>query len=189
MSLVDSESGADKPTLWNCKCDCGKTFVVRAYNLKSGNTKSCGCLQKEIARASHEKHNKTGTRLYYIWEHMKQRCTNPNDPAYNYYGGRGIKVCNEWTNDFQPFHDWAISNGYADNLTIDRIDVNGNYEPSNCRWITLKHQQRNKRNNTKVLFKGYCKTVVEWAEEFGCHPNAVYREILKREKRVFCDSE
>lgn len=174
---------------WLCECECGKRIVVLGYNLKNGNTKSCGCLRKELAKTSNLTHNNTGSRLYVAWVHMKQRCNNSKEYSYKHYGGRGIKVCDEWANSFQSFHEWAMSNGYADNLTIDRIDVNGNYCPENCRWVTFKEQQRNKRNNTRVLFNGYCKTVGAWAEEFGCVPAAVYREILKREKRVFCDSE
>lgn len=170
---------------WVCICDCGKQITVLGYNLKNGNTKSCGCLQREITANAKTKHNETGTRLFVAWVHMKQRCNNPKDHAFKYYGGRGIKVCDEWQHDFVAFRDWAMSNGYAENLTIDRIDVNGDYCPENCRWITIQDQQKNKRDNTKVLYNGHCKTVGEWAKEFGCYPGAVYREILKREKRVF----
>lgn len=188
LSLIESESGAKIPTKWLCRCDCGNELEVRACNLKSGNSSSCGCLQRENAAIKKYKHGQTGTKLFVAWVHIKQRCFNSKDKAFKYYGGRGITVCDEWKNDFQAFHDWAMSNGYADNLTIDRIDVNGNYEPSNCRWITIQEQQRNKRDNTKVVFNGYCKTVGEWAKEFDCRPGSVYREILKREKRIFNDT-
>ena len=188
ISLIDCEAGANIPTKWLCKCDCGNEIEVTGSNIKSGNTTSCGCKQKEIAKKIHYKHGETGTRLFVIWVHMKQRCFNPNDKAYKYYGERGIKVCEEWANNFKTFSDWAISNGYSDELTIDRINVNGNYEPSNCQWITIQEQQRNKRDNTKVLFNGYCRTVGEWAKEFNCSPSTVYKEILKREKRVFYEA-
>lgn len=187
LSLVPDEAGAKVPTRWLCKCDCGKELPIRAYNLKSGNTLSCGCLQKEYAVARNKIHGMTGTRLYVTWQHMISRCTRESDGAYKYYGGRGITVCDEWKNDFQTFYDWAMKNGYTDELTIDRIDVNGNYCPENCRWATKKEQQRNKRDNTRVSFNGQIKTVCEWAEEFNCFASMVYREILKREGRVYSD--
>lgn len=149
--------GKDKrgKLLWLCRCDCGNTSTVRPYNLKNGNTKSCGCFQKEVS--GNLKHgllkaaNRQEThRLHYIWASMKTRCNNSNRKGYKDYGERGIKVCKEWNDDFKAFYDWALSHGYADNLTIDRIDVNGNYEPSNCRWITNIEQQKNKRNSKKI---------------------------------------
>ena len=115
---------------------------------------------------------------------MITRCTRKNNPNYNLYGGRGIKICANWRNSFEAFRDWALSNGYADNLTIDRIDVNGNYCPENCRWVTHAEQQRNKTNNTYVEYGGETKTVCEWSRTFGCYPSDVYREILLREGRV-----
>ena len=124
---------------WLCKCDCGNKKIVAGGHLVSGDTKSCGCLRI--------KHGMRNTRLYSIWHGMKERCYNTKHKFYKHYGGRGIKVCEEWKNDFQTFADWALSHGYADNLTIDRIDVNGNYEPSNCQWATNAEQQRNKRNS------------------------------------------
>ena len=184
LSLVADEKGSNIPTRWLCQCDCGKQLSVRAYNLKSGNTNSCGCLQKEIAATNKKTHGMTGSRLYIIWQHMIRRCTKETDQAYKYYGGRGIAVCDEWKDDFQAFYDWAMSHGYSDHLTIDRIDVNGNYCPENCRWATQREQQRNKRDNTRVSFNGQIKTVSEWAKEFNCFSSMVYREILKREGRV-----
>ena len=183
-SLVDDPVGTDVPTRWRCSCDCGNELLARASNLKSGITRSCGCLQKELAAAQHKRHGETGSRLFSIWVHMKQRCTNPNERAFKYYGARGIIVCQEWMNSFEVFRDWAVSHGYADNLTIDRIDANGNYCPENCRWITIQEQQRNKRDNVRITFNGQVKTVAEWAKEFGCYNSSVYREILKREGRL-----
>jgi hypothetical protein len=157
---------------WECKCACGSDKLVypTSGGLNSGNSKSCGCLQKE-AVIQHNKdlstHNKTHTRLYNIWHGMKLRCSNKKSKDYKNYGGRGITVCDEWINDFKVFYDWAINNGYSDDLSIDRTNVFGNYEPENCRWATNKVQFNNKRVNRYLTIDGVTKTVVEWAEEYN----------------------
>ncbi|MGX5476015.1 AP2 domain-containing protein [Bacillus toyonensis] len=140
--FVLQEAGKNKhrQILWLCKCDCGNKKTVPGYDLRHDKIKSCGCMQY----AATTKHGQKGTRLYKIWEDMKRRCNNSNASSYRHYGGRGIKVCEEW-NEFIPFYNWAKESGYKDTLTIDRINVNGNYEPSNCRWATKKQQSRNQR--------------------------------------------
>jgi hypothetical protein len=156
-------SGKKQIVKYRCQCQCGKILSVDAGNLRSGHTTSCGCYRKEFLRITHTKHNSVKTRLYKIWANMLDRCRRPNSTFYKEYGGRGIKVCDEWR-QFENFRDWALENGYNDTLTIDRIDVNRNYAPDNCRWATLLVQSRNKRNNLKITFCGETKTVSEWSE-------------------------
>lgn len=151
---------------WSCKCDCGNIVIVSGNNLKSGNTKSCGCLNtlKRIQRK--KTHGMYGTRIYRIWNGMIMRCTNQNIPIYNNYGARGISVCNEWRK-FNNFYKWAINNGYSDDLTIDRINNNGNYEPSNCRWVDYIEQANNTRRNLYIEYHGETKTLAQWSRILG----------------------
>ena len=157
----------EKREYYLCKCDCGKEITVYKSVLKNGYIESCGCafIEKLIKRVT--KHGMEGTRIYRIWASMKQRCYNKKSKRYLDYGGRGITMYNEWKNDFMEFYTWAMANGYKDTLTIDRIDVNGNYEPANCRWSTMKEQQRNRRNNRIIGYKGEKHCVSEWAEKLG----------------------
>jgi len=136
--------------VWLCRCDCGALIEVNSYQLKSGKTRSCGCLQKETRQENGKAniiHGDRGsgrpTRLYRIWIGIKNRCYNPNEPMFKYYGGKGIKVCDEWKNNYLAFKAWALANGYRDDLTIDRINPDGNYCPENCRWLPLSENVRN----------------------------------------------
>lgn len=138
--------------VWECKCDCGNTTYQVAYYLEHGRSKSCGCKARERnARGINTTHGlkHKNKRLYSIWKNMKQRCTNSNIESYENYGGRGISVCELWS-DYGEFYKWSINNGYNDELTIDRINNDGNYEPGNCRWVDKITQARNKRNTVRI---------------------------------------
>ena len=158
-----------------CVCDCGKVTSVCASNLLRGATKSCGCLRRE---SIHIKHGGKGTRLYRIWQAMKGRCNRETDKSYIYYGAKGIKVCDEWK-DFSNFRDWSLDHGYTDNLTIDRIDPNGNYEPTNCRWATEKQQQNNKTSNHFLTLNNETKTISEWSDETGINQITILMRIRR----------
>lgn len=155
---------------WLCRCDCGNEKIIGKSDLTSGKTKSCGCYHKEQCQKLNGKHYSGETKLYKVWEDMKRRCINPKHHAYKHYGDRGIVVCNEWREDFLQFKAWAISNGYKEGLSIDRINVNGNYEPSNCRWVTWNYQCRNRRNNVLLTYQNKTQCVTDWAIEMGLKP-------------------
>lgn len=167
---------------WLCKCDCGKETTVSQGSLKSGNSKSCGCLKLDM-QTKHGCSKKDGSkeRLYSVWQAMRERCNNPNASNYKIYGGRGIKVCDEW-NEYPPFKEWALKHGYNPYApkgvcTLDRIDVNGNYEPSNCRWADAHEQQRNRRTTLWCIVGDEKITFREFAERHGITYNALYRRV------------
>nr|DAF51438.1 MAG TPA: homing endonuclease [Siphoviridae sp. ctrCN24] len=158
---------------WNCICECGNKTTVRAEFLRSGHTKSCGC-NKTYSRT--KTHGKANTRLYKIWIGIKERCYNPKQINYNLYGGRGIKMCEEWLN-FETFYRWAINNGYSNKLTIDRIDNNLNYMPSNCRWATNVQQANNRRSNRIIEHNGEFHTLQEWSKITGVSSDTIRMRI------------
>lgn len=178
LTVLNREpNGKAHNTRWKCECQCGNIVIVYASSLRSGATQSCGCLWKERAT----KHNMYGTRIYCIWDGMKSRCYNKNHRAFKNYGGRGIKICDEWLdkeNGIVNFYNWAVQNGYKDNLSIDRIDVNGNYEPNNCRWVDNKTQSNNKRNCCYITYNNETHTAAEWAEILKIDKRTLYSRLF-----------
>ena len=174
LTVVEFDRLQNHKTYWKCVCDCGLTVIATGNNLRSGNTKSCGCLRRESTAAlgkentTHgESHNKR-TRLYTIWCGMRQRCSNPNRDAYELYGGKGVKLCDEW-NDYNTFKMWAVSNGYADNLSIDRIESSGDYCSENCRWITRSENtaRANKNHTSRKVIRGEGQSKVVQPQRIG----------------------
>lgn len=156
---------------WECLCNCGNKKIIRGANLRNGLTKSCGCYNYEQSVAFGKKwggHNKIHgmkqSRLYNLWCNMKARCHNSKNDSFKWYGNKNIKVCKEWVDNFVEFYEWSISNGYKNNLTIDRLDNNKDYSPSNCKWSSMKEQQNNRSNNHIVSFNGKTHTLAEWSE-------------------------
>lgn len=156
--------------VWKCKCDCGKECLVSGKTLRNGGTTSCGC-----ARI---KHGESRTRLYNIWTQIKDRTENPENWGWDNYGGRGISLCEEW-HDYPIFSKWAKENGYTEDTSIDRIDVNGNYEPNNCRWATEKEQANNRRTCVMIEYNGKKQSMADWARELGIS----YETIRTRHRR------
>lgn len=165
--------------VWLCECKCGTRKTVLGKGLRNGTSKSCGCMKKELMSKRRFIHGKHETRLYRIWHHMILRTTNKNEKSYKYYGERGITVYKEWRESFAEFEKWAIENGYAENLTIDRIDNSKGYSPDNCRWATRKVQSNNTRRNYYLTYKGETKTISEWAEKTGISKGTLRRRIIE----------
>ena len=162
---------------WRCKCDCGNEKITVAYSLTHGLCTSCGCTRTERIVNMNYEHGQSNSSLYRRWQHMKDRCYNPNDKRYKNYGRRGIKVCDEWLNYFENFYNWAINNGYQEGLTIDRIDVNGNYEPSNCRWADMETQSNNRTTNINITYQGQTKTLKQWCDIYNLNYKSAHAKI------------
>lgn len=158
LTAIEFSYKKNKMAYWKCRCECGNVVFVQRNHLVSGHTKSCGCLKN--------KYNITNHRIFKIWCNMIDRCKNPNRKDSNCYFEKGISVCEEWKT-YENFEYWSFANGYSNNLTIDRVDSNKDYEPSNCRWITIQEQQRNKCTNVMVTYEGETLCMSDWAKRFG----------------------
>lgn len=162
----------------SCLCDCGKIVDRRFDDLRSKRTKSCGCLKVDTAGQSLTKHGKRHSRIYSVWSNMKSRCFNPNSSSFRYYGKRGIGICNEWL-DFAVFYEWAVLNGYSDTLTIERIDNNKDYEPSNCTWIVNEDQSRNTRVVHRMTMHGHTLCISQWSRLVGVSRDTIQKRLNK----------
>lgn len=175
---------------WKFRCECGNEVIRRADGLKDKGIKSCGCYRKEVLKEHNFKinnpnktHGKSNTRLYKIYSKMKERCYYEKYPEYYLYGGRGISICEEWLNDFMNFYNWSMQNGYKEDLSIDRIEVEGNYEPTNCRWSDNITQANNKRNNIKLTYEGETHTLPEWSRILNL-PYSTLADRLRKGKSI-----
>ncbi len=166
-------------TYWRCRCECGGLKIVRASHLKTGNVTSCGCVHPRRT------HGGSKSRLYAIWNGMKGRCLNSNNPEFARYGGRGITICDLWRDSFWAFQSWAIANGYADGLSIDRVDNNGNYCPENCRWATAREQANNTRKTRLLTYNGETHSVSEWARILGVGQSTLNMRLNKYKWSVY----
>jgi len=172
----DSRNGI----VWLCQCDCGNkvarkgTDLRRRVRLTGGQRISCGCIKPQ------ESHGQSKRPVYRIWQNMKNRCYNKNTDRYYAYGGRGIIVCDEWINSFDNFYAWAMQSGYQIGLSIDRIDVNGNYSPENCQWVPLTEQKHNKRDSRKITWNGETLTPRQWADKYNIPFNALQLRISRK---------
>lgn len=168
----DKITGSKPRVMWKCRCVCGERVIVRASSLTQGTTVSCGCKKKKHGYANKE-------RLYETWKNMKRRCNDPNNKRYAQYGGRGIKVCPEWEHDYPAFRTWAMSAGYRDDLTIDRIDVDKGYSPENCRWATQNEQMNNMTKNRMISYCGKTMSMSMWAKALGLSYGTMNRRIQR----------
>lgn len=169
--------------MWKCQCECGTVRNVVGGTLRMGISKSCGCINKEIPHDHYKTHGGKNDRLYGVWRGIKTRCYNSNDKAYKWYGGRGIKMCDEWKNNYQSFKDWAIETGYNPDAkkyecTIDRIDDDGDYSPDNCRWVNQIVQSNNRLSNHTIEYNGEVHTITQWSKITGIRKDTLRRRIV-----------
>ena len=165
--------------VWMCQCDCGTIKAVNGGALRKGVTVSCGCFHRDKVTQISTTHGKSRTKLFSTWQHMKARCNNPNHKHYKYYGGKGIKLCPEWEHDFSSFEQWAINNGYAEGLTIDRINPDKGYEPFNCRWATRQEQQSHISSCHMYEIDGISHNLAEWCRIYNVPHERVRRRVVK----------
>lgn len=177
LVVLERAENINNKTMWLCQCDCGNKKTIEAHSLKIGETRSCGCLQREIQGNLARRHGMTSHPLYKKYRRMVERCENPNCKSYKDYGGRGIKICPEWRNDFMKFYHWAIQAGYDGTKSIDRIDNDGDYSPENCRWATKLEQDNNRRTNRFLDYNGESHTMAEWGRITGIGQSLIRSRI------------
>lgn len=170
---------------WLCRCDCGNKVIVSRGNLVKGRATSCGCYKRDRQRELHTTHGEHRSRLHNIWGNMKQRCGNEKNTNYHSYGERGIEVCDEWLDDYETFRDWALENGYSDDLTLDRRDNNGIYSPDNCRWADCYTQANNRRTTRYITYNGETHSISEWARILGVSRGTLDYRIRKGDTSIF----
>lgn len=172
LTVIEETRSNNNKVAWICKCDCGNYITLETARLTSDHRYSCGCEHRL-------QHHCSYTPLYKTWTSMKQRCYNPKDEFYRFYGGKGVRVCDEWKNSFRAFKKWSLEHNYVHGLQIDRIDVNGNYEPDNCRWVTPKVNANNRTNSRMYTIDGETKTLTEWCETYNVPYQRVYSRLAK----------
>ena len=181
------KKGKHFPALWECQCECGRKIVRYAITLRKDRLHACDSCRSKITAKKYDNDSIKGTKynsLYNSYNNMHARCENSLRPDYKWYGGEAKKVCDEWSrkDGYSNFKKWAIENGYKKGLTLDRIDFNGNYEPSNCRWVTMQEQRNNTRNNHFITYKGETHTITEWARIYDVSFSKLKYRVYKWEK-------
>lgn len=166
-TVLEKTRKQQRNQVYLCRCECGNMREVTQSNLTQGKSQSCGCLQKELTSKRFTTHGMRKSRLYDIYANMKARCTNPNNKRYDSYGGRGIGICQDWNNSFDAFKKWALSHGYSDDLTIDRINVDGDYCPENCRWANQEQQSNNQQKTIWIEILGERRSLKQWTTFMG----------------------
>lgn len=181
LVAIKRAENKNRYTTWLCKCDCGNECIVRTSDIVRKHTTSCGCKEQERIFT----HGRTGERLYVVWNEIKYRCYNQKSKAYKYYGARGIKLCDEWRHDYESFRSWAYANGYEEDApkykcTIDRIDVSGDYSPSNCRWVDMYVQANNTVRNHYITLNGETHTITQWSRITGLSRSTIHKRLKKK---------
>lgn len=175
---IPSERGGGKRGVY--RCACGVIYETRKYDVDHGKSTNCGCVRKKKVKQRRFIHGESHTKMYYVWSEMINRCHNKNNKNYHQYGRRSIHVCDEWRNNYANFSKWAKSNGYKENLTLDRKNNNLGYSPENCQWVSWKEQQNNKRNNRKFIVDGKEYSIAELAKKAGLSYSTIYSRLCSR---------